>query len=59
MYVLLITRVEKNEICYYMGSEIGYAYSLKMAKEMKDLGISTYPIYFDKNQKIVNREKIL
>lgn len=41
----------KNEICYYMGSEIGYAYSLKMAKEMKDLGISTYPIYFDKKSK--------
>ncbi|KXA05559.1 VWA domain-containing protein [Clostridium perfringens] len=37
----------KNAICYYMGAEIGYAYSLKMAKEMKDLGISTYPIYFD------------
>lgn len=36
-----------NIISYYMGSEIGYAYSLKMAKEMKDLGISTYPIYFD------------
>ena len=41
----------KNEICYYMGSEIGYAYSLKMAKEMKDLGISTYPIYFDTKSK--------
>ncbi len=39
----------KNAICYYMGAEIGYAYSLKMAKEMKDFGISTYPIYFDKN----------
>ncbi|WP_349406686.1 vWA domain-containing protein, partial [Clostridium perfringens] len=37
----------ENIISYYMGSEIGYAYSLKMAKEMKDLGISTYPIYFD------------
>lgn len=36
-----------NIISYYMGSEIGYAYSLKMAKEMKDFGISTYPIYFD------------
>ncbi|XZH08015.1 VWA domain-containing protein [Clostridium perfringens] len=36
-----------NIISYYMGSEIGYVYSLKMAKEMKDLGISTYPIYFD------------
>ena len=34
-----------------MGSEIGYAYSLKMAKEMKDLGISTYPIYFDTKSK--------
>ncbi|WP_221388544.1 VWA domain-containing protein [Clostridium perfringens] len=41
----------KNAICYYMGSEIGYAYSLKMAKEMKDLGISTYPIYFDTKSK--------
>ncbi|XZM77655.1 VWA domain-containing protein [Clostridium perfringens] len=41
----------KNAICYYMGSEIGYAYSLKMAKEMKDLGISTYPIYFDNKSK--------
>lgn len=41
----------KNAICYYMGSEIGYAYSLKMAKEMKDLGISTYPISFDTKSK--------
>ncbi|EGT3613718.1 VWA domain-containing protein [Clostridium perfringens] len=46
----------KNEICYYMGSEIGYAYSLKMAKEMKDLGISTYPIYFDKDGSVNNKE---
>lgn len=39
----------KDDICYYMGAKIGYAYSLKMAKEIKDLGISTYPIYFDKD----------
>ncbi|MFH0329639.1 VWA domain-containing protein [Clostridium perfringens] len=45
-----------NIISYYMGSEIGYAYSLKMAKEMKDFGISTYPIYFD-NDGIDNNKK--
>lgn len=46
----------KSAICYYMGAEIGYAYSLKMAKEMKDLGISTYPIYFDKDGSGNNKE---
>lgn len=45
-----------NIISYYMGSEIGYVYSLKMAKEMKDFGISTYPIYFD-NDGIDNNKK--
>lgn len=45
-----------NIISYYMGSEIGYAYSLKMAKEMKNFGISTYPIYFD-NDGIDNNKK--
>ena len=45
-----------NIISYYMGSEIGYAYSLKMAIEMKDFGISTYPIYFD-NDGIDNNKK--
>ncbi|MGM8251088.1 VWA domain-containing protein [Clostridium perfringens] len=46
----------KNIISYYMGVKIGYAYSLEMAKEIKDLGISTYPIYFDNDGSYNNQQ---